>query len=219
MLIGNHIFALSIILANFRNQNCIKMKFVFVFVFCFNVTFTFAQQQFSVYFDSNKSGLTISEAVKLKSWTESHPDIKVVAINGYTDEDGTSGFNDTLAQKRVSQVYALIKDKVKIRDDFKTRSFGENFIQSKSKAENRKVSVYYLESKDLAREDEILGIKKELPVVKEKPLVYYPDKMVFENPDGTKSEFKLDVAFMKRIADAAVGEKIKIENLNFVINT
>ena len=49
--------------------------------------------------------------------------------------------------------------------------------------------------------------------------MYYPDKMVFENPDGTKSEFKLDVAFMKRIADAAVGEKIKIENLNFVINT
>jgi outer membrane protein OmpA-like peptidoglycan-associated protein len=49
--------------------------------------------------------------------------------------------------------------------------------------------------------------------------VNYPDKLVFENPDGTKTEMDLDVAFMKQIATAKSGEKLKIENLNFQFNT
>ena len=45
------------------------------------------------------------------------------------------------------------------------------------------------------------------------------EKLVFENPNGTKSEFKLDRTFMKKVGEAKSGEKLKIENLNFVINT
>ena len=37
--------------------------------------------------------------------------------------------------------------------------------------------------------------------------------------NGTKSEFKLDRAFMKKVGEAKSGEKLIIENLNFVINT
>ena len=43
--------------------------------------------------------------------------------------------------------------------------------------------------------------------------------MVFENPNGTKSEFKLDREFMKKVGNAKTGEKLKIDNLNFIINT
>jgi outer membrane protein OmpA-like peptidoglycan-associated protein len=43
--------------------------------------------------------------------------------------------------------------------------------------------------------------------------------MVFENPNGTTSEFKLDVEFMKKVGNATVGEKLKIDNLEFMINT
>lgn len=192
------------------------MRFAALIFFCFQIFTISAQEQFSIFFDSNKSELKKIENEKLQDWIKTHPDVKIVAINGYTDEDGSTGFNDTLAQKRVNFVFGQLKDKVKIREDFKTRSFGELHNLSKNKAENRKVAVFYIEAKDLVREDEILGIKKE---IKEKPIVSYPDKVTLENPNGTKTEYKLDVNFMRQIADAKVGEKLKIDNLNFIINT
>ena len=179
----------------------------------------FAQEKFTVYFESNKFELNTKENTKLSSWISENKSNKIVAIHGFTDEDGTSGFNDTLAQKRVNCIFNAVKNKIKIREDFKTRSFGESFEQSKNKAENRRVVIYYILEIDLPREDEILGIKKE--IVKEQPIpeIVYPEKLVFENPNGTKSEFKLDRAFMKKVGEAKSGEKLKIENLNFVINT
>jgi outer membrane protein OmpA-like peptidoglycan-associated protein len=180
---------------------------------------SFAQEQFTLYFESNKFELDTKENTKLNTWIAENKNNKIVAIHGFTDEDGTSGFNDTLAQKRVDFIFNSVKSQIKIRDDFKTRSFGESFVQSKNKAENRRVVIYYILEKDLAREDEILGIKKE--EVKEEPKaeIEYPEKLVFENPNGTKSEFKLDRVFMKQIEHAQKGEKLKIENLNFIINT
>ena len=187
-------------------------------LFVLPIQFLFAQEQFALHFDSNKFELNKTEVAKLNTWLEANKDIKVVAINGYTDEDGSNGFNDTLAKKRVNTIFNAIQSKVKIREDFKTRSFGENFQQSKDKAANRKVIIFYLLSKDLAREDEILGIPKPV-VIQPKAPINYPDKMVFENPDGSKSEFDLDIDFMKRMGEAKSGEKVKMENLNFVINT
>jgi outer membrane protein OmpA-like peptidoglycan-associated protein len=178
-----------------------------------------AQEQFTLYFESNKFDLNLIENTKLNDWIAENKNNKIVAIHGFTDEDGTTGFNDTLAQKRVHFIFNLVKNQIKIREDFKTRSFGEGFVQSKNKAENRRVIIYYILEKDLAREDEILGIKKEVEAEEPKPEIEYPEKLVFENPNGTKSEFKLDRAFMKKIEHAKTGEKLQIENLNFIINT
>jgi len=192
------------------------MKFAILIFCCFQIFSISAQEQFAVFFDSNKSELKKTENDKLSSWMQMHLDVKIVAINGYTDEDGTTGFNDSLAQRRVNFIFSKVKDKIKIREDFKSRSFGELHNLSKNKAENRKVSIFYIEAKDLAREDEILGIKKE---IKEKPIVSYPSQISIDNPNGTKSEYQLDVNFMRQIADAKPGEKLKIDNLNFIINT
>ncbi|MEN9928361.1 MAG: hypothetical protein RLZZ231_282 [Bacteroidota bacterium] len=182
---------------------------------------TFAQQKFVVYFDSNKHELNAPETERLNQWLVLNKASKIVAINGYTDEDGSHIFNDSLAKKRVHFVYQFIQNKIKIRDDFKTRSYGEDFKQAVNKAENRKVTLYFIEPKDLAKEEELLGIKKETPVSSEIPVaeLNFPDTLVFENPNGTKSEFKLDVNFMKSVSKAIPGEKLKIENLNFLINT
>lgn len=196
------------------------MKSVLVILFC--VIFSpivLAQEQFSVYFDSNKFDLTLNEKKNLEQWVASNGTIKIVGIHGFTDEDGSNGYNDTLAKNRISSVYNLIKDKIKIRDDFKTRSFGELHNLSKIKADNRKVTLFYIEAKDISRENEILGIKESAPIEELKEIIRYPEKLVFENPNGTKSEYKLDVAFMQKIGEAAVGEKLKIDNLNFKINT
>lgn len=177
----------------------------------------FAQLQFSSYFDSNKSELTKPEADKLNAWMLANADVKIVAINGFTDEDGTSGFNDTLAQRRVGHIFKIVSPKIKTREDFRTRSFGESHKQSVVKSENRKVTIHYIEAKDLAREDEILGIVK--PVAKPRPKPEYPEKLSFTNPDGSKSEFKLDIEFMRSVENAKAGEKLTLQNLNFRVNT
>ena len=190
---------------------------VLLFVVVFP-SFVVAQEQFSVYFDSNQFELTPIELQKLNQWITNNASIKVVGIHGFCDEDGSSGFNDTLAKKRISFVYNQIKDQLKIREDFKTRSFGELHQLSKIKAENRKVTLFYLQAKDLARENELLGIPEAAPLVSKLEIVY-PEKLAFQNPDGTSTEYQLDRAFMKKISTATVGEKLKIENLNFKINT
>ena len=196
------------------------MKFTFLFILIFFLnSFVSAQEQFSVYFDSNQFELTAKEKYNLTNWINLNQNVKVLGIHGFTDEDGSSGFNDTLAKNRIAAIFNLIKDKINIREDFKTRSFGELHQLSKVKAENRKVTLFYIEAKDLERENEILGIKEVVAIAELKEIIRYPEKLFFDNPDGLKSEYKLDVAFMKKIAETPVGEKLKIENLNFKINT
>lgn len=181
-------------------------------------TLAIGQSQFSIYFDSNKYELTPLETSKLNQWISLNPKVKIVGIHGFCDEDGSSSFNDTLAKNRINFVYTFIKNKIAIRDDFKTRSFGELHRLSKIKAENRKVTLFYIEANDLSRENEILGIKEE-PIQLPKAVIKYPEKLVFDNPDGSKSEYKLDVDFMQKMTEAGVGQKLKLENLNFIINT
>lgn len=201
------------------NQNfAMKNIFLLIVIFAFSNRMH-SQEAFSVYFDSNKNDLKKAQSERLESFIASNKEVKIVAINGYTDEDGTTSFNDSLAQRRVNFIYNIVKSKLKIRDDFKTRSFGEKHIHSKNKAENRKVDIYYIEAKDLAREDEILGIKKEIPIKKPKVKPVFTDKISLSNPNGTKSELVLDVAFMERVSEAKPGEKIVLENLNFQLNT
>lgn len=194
---------------------------IFVIVGSFLLSIAaFSQEQVSLYFDSNKFVLTKKEENRLNQWLLANSNNKIVAIHGFTDEDGSTGFNDTLAQKRVDFIFNKVKDQIQIRPDFKTLSLGEKFKQSDVKAENRRVTIFYILEQDISREDEILGLKKETTIVEESKLeIEYPEKLVFENPNGTKTEYKLNREFMKRVGNAKSGEKLTIDNLNFVINT
>ncbi|RZJ69790.1 OmpA family protein [Flavobacterium sp.] len=181
--------------------------------------FSHAQLQFSIFFETNKYELKKSEATRLQQWMDANKDVKIVGINGYTDEDGTLSHNDSLSQRRVSTVFKVISGKIKIREDFKTRSFGELHKHSKNKSENRKATIYYIEAKDIPRENEILGIKPEVAPEPQMRVVTYPESITVDNPDGTKSKYKLDVEFMRQMTNSAKGDKLAIANLNFVINT
>lgn len=167
-----------------------------------------AQEQFSVFFDSNKFEATKVEIKKLQDWTASNKDVKIVAINGYTDEDGSNGFNDTLASKRVNFVFNQVKDKIKIREDFKTRSFGENFQQLSSKALNRKVTIFYILAKDLARENEILGIK---------PKVVEPQEIIPIEEEAMN--FPENATLLDKIQLSQKGTLIRLNDVNFYVNT
>ena len=202
--------------------------FLLITLFLFYVN-SFSQEQFSVFFDSNKFDLKKSEITKLNNWIAKNNQVKIIGVYGFCDEDGSTGFNDTLAKKRINFVFEIIKTKIKFRDDFKTRSFGELNNTSKIKSENRKVTLFFIQPKDFARENEIIGINKEkpkviskteIPNIIEKPKkISFPRKLLLENPDGTTYESEMDSLFMQKINLSKVGEKITIPNLNFIINT
>lgn len=171
-----------------------------------------AQQQISIFFDSNRHEVNVVELKRLTDWMNANKDSKIVAINGYTDEDGTNGFNDSLAKRRVNFIYSKIKGRVPIRDDFKTRSFGENFQQSKNKAENRKVTIYYILAKDLAREDEILGIKpKETPKIVEVVEIEPIEEETMNFPENATLEDKIGLS--------RKGTLIRLNDINFYLNS
>lgn len=195
----------------------------FYFFFIIIINSTAAQNQFSVYFDSNKFDLKATEISKLNDWISVNKDVKIVGVHGFCDEDGSVLLNDTLSKRRINTVFNIIKSKIAIRDDFKSRSFGELHQLFGNKAENRKVTLFYIEKKDLDRENEILKIKTNIAdknfTASILPEKNYPEKLSIENPDGSKSEFNLDIAFMKKVAATPKGEKLKIDNLNFNFNT
>ena len=183
-------------------------KFIIYTLFFFNFQLVKSQEQFSVYFDSNKYEVNKLENKRLQDWILANKESKVVAINGYTDEDGTNGFNDTLSKKRVDFIVNQIKNEVKIRDDFNTRSFGEQFQQSKNKADNRKVTIYYILSKDRLREDEILGIKK-TAIIPQESLAIEEEAMNFPEHATLIDKIKL----------SRKGTLIRLNDINFYVNT
>ena len=68
---------------------------------------------------------------------------------------------------------------------------GENFTQSEIQSENRRATIYFILEKDLARENEILGIEEEVVI-----------------PE--------DATLEEKVALAKVGTKITLKNINFI---
>ena len=195
------------------------MKFkIYLSILIFGFNLSWSQEQFSVYFESNKFELATIENKSLQDWISQNTSSKIIGVHGFCDEDGSAKFNDTLASKRIDFVFQKVKNKLKIREDFKTRSFGELHQQSPIKAKNRKVTLYFLKEKDIFREAEILKLKPNEAVTL-KPSISFPDKITVQNPNGTKSEYVLNVKFMQSLNESKVGEKMQLENLNFVLNT
>src|SRR6478752_6439983 len=112
------------------------MKFYFTLLFCFTISCIFAQEQVSFFFDSDKFVLNKTELLKLNQWLSANKEVKVIGVYGFCDEEGSVGYNDTLAKKRIDYVFNIIKNKIKIREDFKTRNFGKLHTLSPIKAEN-----------------------------------------------------------------------------------
>jgi outer membrane protein OmpA-like peptidoglycan-associated protein len=152
-----------------------------------------AQNKFSVYFDTDKYELNESQVDSLANWVKQNRKSKIISMHGFTDEVGSNGYNDTLSQKRVQNMYNLLKPYVKIRDDFKLQSFGKNHQLDKEKAKNRRVDIFYLKQNELALENKLLGIQRNVI-----------------SPNASLSE---------KITNAWVGDKIEIPNIYFRLDT
>jgi len=195
------------------------MKYFASLVFCLMSFCAMAQEQVSFFFDSDKFVLQKSELLKLNQWLSANKEAKVVGVYGFCDEEGSVGYNDTLAKKRIDYVFNIIKNKIKIREDFKTRNFGKLHSLSPIKAENRKVTLYYIQPKDFVNEEKIIEEKKEVIAEKKKPNIKFSDVYVYENPNGSTVNIKIDTVFMKKVSVANVGEKLRLENMNFFVDT
>ena len=168
------------------------MKILFAFAFLLLPFSFFGQESVSFYFENNKSELNQKELVKLNIWIAANKKSKILSITGSTDEVGSTGYNDTLSQKRVDYIFNKVKTAVKIREDFKSISLGEKGAKSKIKAENRKAIIVFLQEKDLAKEAELIK-----PKVVETPK---PDEIVpieekdMHFPEGATLEEKIELS-------------------------
>lgn len=173
------------------------MKGFVSLLFCCLGFCVFSQEQFTVYFDTNKFELNPNELSKLHDWMVQNKTSKILSITGSTDEVGANGFNDTLAQKRVNFVFHQVKDQLKIREDFKSISLGEKGATSNNNAENRKAIIYFLSEKDLMKENQILGIVTPIDV----------------------ASLPENATLIEKVKWAKVGAKIILKNINFYQNT
>lgn len=171
-----------------------RKQLIYIFFFVLSLS-VYAQDTTSFYFESGKFELSAKENERLSEWISENATSKILAIHGFTDEVGTTQANDTLSQNRVQYIFDKVNGKVKIREDFKTISFGENFKRDKDQAKNRRASIFYLQEKDLDKENEVLGI----------------EELEIEIPD--------DLPFHEKVKLAKVGTKITLKNINFFQNT
>ena len=133
------------------------MQFLYSTAFLFSTLFGFSQEAFSVYFDFNKYDLTSQESLSLQDWINKNSKSKILSMEGFTDEVGTTSYNDTLSLKRVASIYNQIQNKVAVRDDFRANGFGETQQISNNKADNRRVTIYYLSEFQISLEEFIIN--------------------------------------------------------------
>ena len=112
-----------------------------------------SQEKLNVYFDFDKSELNEDAVRKINSWIAEGKEYEVVKLYGFCDWKGTNEYNDTLALKRVNEVYDfLLKSKIDVKKDIEIRGFGKNFDQSKIQGENRRVTIIFKEKKEVVVE-------------------------------------------------------------------
>ncbi len=133
------------------------MKFIFLFLFSLIFTNSFSQESVSFYFNTNKFELTSQELQNLTTWIEDNQQSKILSIVGMTDEKGTFTYNDELSLKRIDFVVKKINNQIQFREDFKSIGLGESASLSNIDAENRRVTIHFLEKKNLFFEEFIIN--------------------------------------------------------------
>jgi outer membrane protein OmpA-like peptidoglycan-associated protein len=103
-----------------------------------------AQEKLNLYFDFDQHELNVVAIKKINSWIAEGKDYQVTKLYGFCDWKGTNSYNDTLAFKRVNEVYNFLKQSdIDVIKDIEIRGFGEDFEQSPNQAENRRVTIVY----------------------------------------------------------------------------
>jgi outer membrane protein OmpA-like peptidoglycan-associated protein len=118
-----------------------KKGFVLFLIFSFGIN---AQEKLNVYFDFDKHHLNEDAIKTINTWIAEGKNYQVIKLYGFCDSKGTNSYNDTLALKRVNEVYNFLSESnIDIIKDIEIRGFGEDFKQSKIQEENRRVTIIF----------------------------------------------------------------------------
>lgn len=127
------------------------MKVTCLYLLLFIPAVIVAQERVTVFFDFNKYELNPKAVATLNSWIAQGHNLEVTKIYGFCDWKGTNVYNDSLSLKRVNTVFDFLQSRnIKVRPNYEIRGFGEDFEQSDVQSENRKVTIDYQITKDLA---------------------------------------------------------------------
>lgn len=163
----------------------------------------YVQEQFDVYFDFNQPKINKSEKDKILNWYSKDPNIEVSKIYGYCDWVGSNRYNDTLSINRVKEVYNfLIKNNVVVYDNYEAIGFGEDFQQSKTQSENRKVTIFYNKEADTNKQSNKQS--------KEEPIIVEAVDAIAKTKEEIQNE-----TFTEKISDAKVGDVVTLKNIYF----
>jgi outer membrane protein OmpA-like peptidoglycan-associated protein len=163
-----------------------KNLLLLLFLFSINLS---AQEKLNVYFDFDKHNLNEEAVKKINSWIAEGKNYEVTKLYGFCDWKGTNSYNDTLAMKRVNEVYRFLKEsQIKVKKDIEIRGFGEDFEQSKIQGENRRVTIIFQEATAVAENKTVAVVeplKEKMKLAKIGDLVKLDNIYFFNNSAKT----------------------------------
>jgi outer membrane protein OmpA-like peptidoglycan-associated protein len=156
-------------------NRCICFLLLLLPVFCFS------QKQFEVFFDFNKDFPNQSSILTINEWMASHKNIEITKLLGYCDSIDTKNYNKKLAERRIESVRNLLeKSGLKFNENLEKIAIGKDFKQSKIQAENRKVTIFYIEDQSKPLESELT---KQIRNSKVGETIKLPNIYFFNNSD------------------------------------
>jgi outer membrane protein OmpA-like peptidoglycan-associated protein len=134
-----------------------------------------------VFFDFNKDFPNQSSILTINEWMASHKNIEITKLLGYCDSIDTKNYNKKLAERRIESVRNLLeKSGLKFNENLEKIAFGKDFKQSKIQAENRKVTIFYIEDQSKPLESELT---KQIRNSKVGETIKLPNIYFFNNSD------------------------------------
>ena len=121
------------------------MKKFYIILF-FLPLFCWSQKQFEVFFDFNKDNPNEVSMRYLNTWINENKNVEITKILGFCDSIDSKEFNKKLAERRINSTLKILQNNsIQLNPKIETIAFGKDFKQSKIQAENRKVTIYYIE--------------------------------------------------------------------------
>ena len=125
------------------------MKQILILLILVTPLYGINQEQFTVYFPTDKSYMLHSSKLKLKTMIDSEKIKSIVKIDGYTDSTASNEYNKELAERRILDIkYYLIQNNIQLAENYSFAAIGEDFDQENELSKNRKVIITYISNHD-----------------------------------------------------------------------
>jgi outer membrane protein OmpA-like peptidoglycan-associated protein len=206
------------------------MQKIFILIIVLSSTYGFSQKKLEVYFDFNQDMPNEASQSKINQWISDNKTAEVTKVLGYCDSVDSNNYNKELAMRRIYSMLAIFKkENIKVAEKVEVKSFGEDFTYSKIQSENRKVEVFYSDSKDEKSESKTINARVETPFGRTpgKPKEVtntIQTKETKEDEEYILTDLETLVAEEKsglalKFENAKNGDLIRISNISFYFNS